>query len=103
GGSASGGEPFDAASADRSEVDVATTVTDAAEAAPPVGDAAKPDAASGPDTAVSDSGAQSDARSAPCPPGALLCEDFDKYASAAELAPGWRVTSTAAPPPADAT
>jgi hypothetical protein len=31
-----------------------------------------------------------------CPAGALLCEDFDKYASAADLAPGWMVTTTAA-------
>jgi hypothetical protein len=38
-----------------------------------------------------------------CPAGALLCEDFDKYASAADLAPAWMVTATAATLTVDAT
>jgi hypothetical protein len=56
-----------------------------------------------PDAGVADTGEQLDARSAPCPAGALLCEDFDKYASAADLATTWRITATAATLTVDAT
>ncbi|HEV3189239.1 MAG TPA: hypothetical protein VGY54_02020 [Polyangiaceae bacterium] len=45
----------------------------------------------------------SDATVGLCPAGALLCDDFEKYMSAADLAAAWRVTATAATLQVDAT
>jgi len=68
---------------------------------PPDASDAKPVDASAADTG--DEPSASDAASLPCPAGALLCEDFDEYASATDLAASWKVTATAATMTVDAT
>jgi hypothetical protein len=58
--------------------------------------------------AAADGGAAADAAplsdaGGPCPAGALLCDDFEKYASAADLSAAWHVTATTATVQVDAT
>ena len=81
-------EPGDAASMPEADVrDAGISATEAA----------------GSDATVSDAPTPTDGPAARCPAGALLCEDFDKYASAADLAPDWKVTATGGTLAIDAT
>jgi hypothetical protein len=47
--------------------------------------------------------AASEAGTAACPAGALLCDDFERYATPADLAAAWKVTATMATVTVDAT
>src|SRR5438309_11204815 len=78
--------PEGAASVERDAADVMASAMDVAstDSMPPVAG----------DARVADATATSDGPSAPCPAGALLCENFDQYASAADLASAWKVTAT---------
>jgi hypothetical protein len=77
------------------------------------GTTSTPDAATTPDAALetaTEAGLSPDAASdvgaggaGACPAGALLCDDFERYATPADLAAAWKVTATMATVTVDAT
>ena len=102
-GTGPGGSPIDAAGVDRSEPDADPGPEGGSGGAGPIGSDARDSTSPAVDATAGDAVATTDAPSAPCPAGSLLCEDFDKYASAADLAPDWRVTASGATLAVDAT
>jgi hypothetical protein len=96
-GEAGARAPIDSGADDRPDDGRTAPSIDAHDAGNPSNDAL------GEGATGSDAAASPDGPAPRCPSGALLCEDFDKYASATELAAGWIVTTTAATLAVDAT
>ncbi len=98
GGNLAGASSSDAAANDEPRPEAGPLVRDAADVTVGAVDVGSTDVGAPitSDASASDAPSGTDGPSLPCPTGALLCEDFDEYATAADLASGWKVTTSGA-------